>query len=112
MANAKVAMSSILETVAATANSVSSLINTTTKGVGMLDALVSKVSTEQKLRYKAEADMFVLGLVRESAERQALADIKVVEFCDKSPAHKAMYTKHYDRFSKLFAQELGTETPA
>lgn len=112
MATARIALASVLSTVSNTAESVSSLINVTTKGVGMLDAIVTKASTEQKLRHRAGSHLFVKNLIRESAEAEATANIQVLEFCAKSDAHKAQFQASYDEFSKLFASELGTETPA
>lgn len=91
MATARIALASVLDTVSQTANSVSSLINVTTKGVGMLDAIVTKASNEQALRHKAGAHLFVKNLIRESAEAEATANINVIQFCSKSEDHKKQF---------------------
>lgn len=101
MATAKIAIGEVLETVSQTAKSVSSLINVTTKGVGMLDAIVTKAATQQRKRYMFDSEMFDQNLVREYAQTSAEADIQVLEFCAKSEAHKDLFEKNFDRFSNL-----------
>jgi hypothetical protein len=109
MATAKVAIGSIMDTITQTAISVSSLVNTTNKGIGMLDALVTKVSDEQRLRYRADRHVFIKNLIRESSESQTAADLQVISFCSKSKEHKEMFEKNFDEFSNLFAEELPTK---
>lgn len=103
MATGKVAIASVMDTVTATANSVSALIHTTTKGIGMLDAIVTKASNEQQARHKVAAHTFVKNLIRDSAEEQAIADMQVINFCAKSADHKQMFEKNFNEISELFA---------
>lgn len=101
MATARIALSSIMDTVSQTANSVSALINVTTKGVGMLDAVVTKVSNEQRLRHKADAEVFKTNIIREYSEAEATANLQVIQFCNKSPDHKQLFETAFNRFSEL-----------
>lgn len=106
MATAKVAIGSIMDTITQTAISVSSVVQTANKGVGMLDALVTKVSTEQQLRYRADKHTFVKNLIREASEAQTAADLQVIQFCAKSSDHKDMFEKNFNEFSELFNDVL------
>lgn len=111
MATARIAMGSIMSTISQTANSVSALINTTTKGIGMLDAMVTKASDEQALRHKKDRRQFVKNLQREAAEEEASANIQVLEFCAKSNEHAKLYKTAFDEFGQLFAEELALASP-
>lgn len=106
MATSRIALASVLDTVAQTANAFTQVVTTTTKGIGMLDALVTKASNEQALRHKAGRHTFVKNLIRESASEQAIADLQVIDFCSKSAEHKKMYEKNFDEFSTLFAEDI------
>ena len=109
MTTAKATLGSVLETISQTANSVTSILNVTTKGIGMLDAMVTKVSSEQKLRHKADAATFVNNLIRECSEAEANADLQVITFCSKSEDHKRLYENAFNEFSALLKPEA---TPA
>ena len=105
MASAKLTLGSIFGTINDTANAVSSLVNTTTRGIGMLDAFVTKAANEQRKQHIADDAKFEETLLREFAQEQAEADLKVVEFCKKSADHERLYQKSYDRLNSLLNPE-------
>lgn len=109
MASTRLALGSVLDTVVGTANALSSVVNTTTKSVGMLDAFVTKAADEQALQHKKDRKVFIKSLIREAAQEQAQADLKALEFCKKSDAHDKLYTEHLSEFEQLFATELGLQ---
>lgn len=111
MANPK-AIQSIFTTVSKGAASISAIFDTTTRSIGMIDAIVSKASDEQKLRYRKERRTFVHNLVREASSEQAEADIIVLEFCAQSVQHDELYTASHKEFSDLFADELLAASPS
>lgn len=101
MATAKIALSSVMDAATSAANSVGAVFSVTTKGIGMLDAIVTKVSNEQKLRHKAGGHTFVKNLIRESAEAEAIANLNVLDFCNKSEQHKELFESAFNEFSAI-----------
>lgn len=101
MASSRIAFGSILATVSDTANAVSSIVNSATKSVGMLDTLVTEAATNQRIRAVVDREVFVDNLIRDSAMEAAEAGIKIEAFASKSPAHAELYTKAHSRFELL-----------
>lgn len=102
MASTKLAFGSILDTVVGTANAVSSVVNTATKSVGMLDAFVTKAAEEQAVQHTIDRSSFLENAIRQAAQEQAQADLKALEFCNKSSSHDQLYSEHLAKFRSLF----------
>lgn len=100
------ALTTIMTSVAKGAQAVGALFDSTTNSIGMLDALVTKASEDQRLRYRKERRTFVHNLVREASEEQSQSDLRVDEFCKQSPRHAELFNAAYSEFSELFADEL------
>ena len=109
---ARAALGSILGTINSTATSISAIVNTAGKSVGMLDAFVSKASEQQVIKQKVAREDFVNDLIRTCAETQTMANMAVVEFCSKSSAHAEQYATAYDRYSNLLAEYRPDAAPA
>lgn len=110
MATAKIALGSVLDSVAKTAGTISAVFDTANRSINMLDRFVGKASEEQALQYRKDKRTFVKNLVREAAEEQAQADIRVQDFRKQSADHTKFFDESYDEFSALFAEELGLAT--
>lgn len=100
------ALKATTQAIATVANTVSSVFSTTTKTVGMLDALVTKSSDEQRKRHLKDAEIFHQNLAHELAHDVAELDRKAHEYCSKNPDLAEKYTETYKSFlSKLQPQK-------
>ena len=77
MANKTAAVSSILTTVAKTANAAGQLIDAGTTFIGKLDAYATKSAQEQQDLYKAERKEFRANLINDFKSRKADADKEI-----------------------------------
>lgn len=113
MSSASSAFSSLLATVEGIANSVTSVANTTTKSIGMLDAFVTKAANEQRYAHVKDELNYEEDLLADYSRKRAEQDLKVVAFCSQSPVHKELYEKHYNKLAgalqKLKPQTATTE---
>jgi hypothetical protein len=91
MASLKLAYGAVLGTVAGAATSVSSVFTATNNSIAMLEAFITKASTEQKLNHLDEAELFVERLLDKHAEEVTKLKAKAEAFCAQSPAHRIEY---------------------
>lgn len=97
------ALASLATAVATSANTVTSLFTATTKGIGMLDAAVTKASNQQAARHVIDNEDFLNDLIRDSAHAQAEANRKVEDRCTKDPVYAGFYNEANARYSELLA---------
>lgn len=107
MATARIALGSIMDTVSQTANSVSALVNTTTKGIGMLDAFVTKAANEQKKQHIRAGLTFDEHLKIDFAREVTTLKTDADEFCNKSTRHKELFNEAYAQLE----QALNPKSP-
>lgn len=105
MATARVALGSIFRTVSDSANAVSSLVNTTTKSIGMLDKFVTKASEEQRKNHLRDGALFDENLRISFAEEKANLLLKAEEYCNKSELHKEHFNAAYAEMNALLNPE-------
>lgn len=97
MTNKTAAVASVLTTVAKTANTVGSVMDTVSDTIGMANAFVSKASAEQQDRYKIERVEFRANLISEAKSRKADADKEIaVKRNDKE------WAEFFDNASALY----------
>lgn len=97
------AIGSLMAAVATSANTVTSLFVAATKGIGMLDAAVTKAANEQAARHEIANEDFLNQLIRDSADAQATADRKVKERCNADPVYASFFETHHARYEALLA---------
>ena len=95
MATARLALASVLDTVSSTANSVTQLIGVTTKGIGMLDAAVTKAANEQRKNHVSAALLFDEQLQLEYATSVTTMKIKSDDFAQQSERHAELFNAAY-----------------
>ena len=102
------AVRSSLAAIATVANTVTSTFNVVTDTVGMLDALVSKASVDQRKRYDKEAKLFDKQLAhelsREISEMKRSAD----EYLAKNPELAPLYNETYNSFLAELNSKYGS----
>ena len=108
MATSRVAIGSVLATISDTANAVSSIVNTTTKSIGMLDALVTKASNEQRKRHIVDSLNFDQRLAHEHAQEVSNLTKTADEFVAQHPQYKEQYSSAYANVLSL----LNPDQPA
>lgn len=109
MSNARATFASVLGTVTATANTVTTTVSAINDAVGMANRLVKNASTQQEARLKASNESFIDNLIRDMSKQEAEADLREVEFMNKSAEHKTLYVKHFDKYSALLKGKPATE---
>ena len=105
MSTTRLAFGAILGTIQNAATTVTTALDATNNGVGMLSAFVTEASIDQKLRHVANREDFLENLIQERAEARALSAIKVETFCKKSAEHAKHYADAYATFTKLLRPE-------
>lgn len=101
MASAKLAFRSVMDTAVKTAGALNSVLDATTKTIGMADAFVSKVALEQQKTYAIGAAVFDNNLIRESAMEQATSDLAATEFRNVSEQHAQLFDQHLSSFEAI-----------
>jgi hypothetical protein len=91
----------VLGTVSDTAVAVSTTLGAVTKGVGMLDELVSVAALKQKARNIAELEQFAVSLQQDVAMEEIQRQVKVDEFLDKNDKYRTQYNAAVDRIGAL-----------
>lgn len=95
----------LLNTVQATANTVTSTLDAANTGVGMLTSFVTAAADNQRIRQVADKEVFIETLIQEKSFEQAQAKLKVQKFCLQSADHAQFYEASYDVFTKLLRPE-------
>ena len=103
MTTARVALSSVLDTVAKTAGSVTAVLDATTKGIGMLDAFVTKAASEQQKRHVKSGLIFDESLRLEYATEVTTMKTTADEFCNKSPRHEELFNQAYAEIAQALS---------
>ena len=95
----------LLNTVQATANTVTSTLDAANTGVGMLTSFVTAAADNQRIRQVADKEVFIETLIQEKSFEQAQAKLKVQKFCLQSKDHAEFYEQSYNVFTSLLRPE-------
>lgn len=101
MSTSRITFGAVLNTIQATANTATSLVDTANASIGMLSSFVALHADHQRVRHIADREDFRETLVREKAMERATSSMKIAKFMDQSPEHKEAYTAAYNRYSEL-----------
>ncbi len=112
-ATARMTLGSVLGTVGTAAVAVSSIFDTTTKGVGMLENYVDAALEEQRDRIAADSVDRIQRIGEEKATEMALRQLQVLKFCAQTPEHKTLFTTNYDKVMEAInARHVDEKTAA
>jgi hypothetical protein len=106
MATMRLTLSTVLDTVSTTANSVTGVLNTVSNSVAMANRYVEEASENQRIRQKADRLTFVDDLRKEKAEQLARTNRRIEEMCAKDEVYARHYAEAYDLFGDLLADEM------
>lgn len=110
MATSRLAVGSFMDAIVGITTTVSSVFNTTTKSVGMLDAFVTKASVEQTKQHIADDLAFNETLAHDHATNMSSLHLKAEEFCKKSPAHAKFYNSAYGELMSLIKPQAQSDS--
>lgn len=105
MANSRVALSSVLETVVVAASTLNGALNAASETIGMANAYVHEAAENQRIRQIADREVFIENLINEKAQERTIANVHVENLCKKSESHRKHYAESYDLFNKLLRPE-------
>ena len=109
MASLKLAYTAVLGTVTGAATSVSSVFTATNNSIGMLEAFISKASSEQKRTHLEEAELFEAKLLDRHSQDVTQLKASAEAFCSQTPAHRIEYDAAYANLKAKFAKLNPTE---
>lgn len=96
VANTRMTLGAVLGTIATTANTVTSTFDAVNKAIGMGNTAVSAAASRQKLRVSVDEHTYKTTLIREKAQEETEAKLKVLEFCAQSSDHADLYQSSFD----------------
>ena len=103
--SARITFGSILSSVQAAANTVTTTLDTATAVVGMASSFVQEAADNQQIRQIADKETFVESLIREKAMEEANSSISIKKFMNKSQEHAKFYQDSYTKFEELLRTE-------
>lgn len=95
----------MLNTVQSAATTITSTLDATARGVGMLTSYVEHAADQQKLRHIVDKESFVEELIRNKAYEDSQSAMRASKYCGQSAEHKATFEKAYSRYSTLLRPE-------
>lgn len=101
MSTSRATLAAAFGTLTTAANTVTSTFDAINDGIGMLNSTVKDARSKQSQRQLASQASFTDQLIRDMSRQEAEADLKELEFINKSADHKAAYEKHFERYSVL-----------
>ncbi len=100
MAQARVALASVLGTVDSVATSIGRTFDTVTTGVNMVHALAANAAKHQKLRHAAEESSFEERLKEEISLIDTQRQLEIRQFMAQSVEHAELFQSNFDRIQK------------
>ncbi|WP_347269713.1 hypothetical protein [Rhizorhabdus histidinilytica] len=91
----------LLGTVNEVATSVSSIFDTATKSINMLNRYVSEAAEKQALRSIVDTHGFKERLVEEKTMETVTRKLEIKSFCSQSQHHADLYQATYNEFLSL-----------
>lgn len=101
IANSRMTLGAILGSVATAADTVTSTFDALNKGIGMGNRLISDAAYRQSLRSVVDQHTFKTTLIREKAQEETLAKLKVLEFINKSADNAKFYEESFNELDAL-----------
>ena len=101
MANARLAASSLMDTVTNTANMLSSVVNVAADSVNMLGGYVSKHRTMQQQRTTIELDNFQNILIEETTMANLKRHELIADYVSAKPERAQKWDTEYERLTAL-----------
>lgn len=101
MASARMTVGTLLGTVNEVATSVSSIFDTATKSINMLNRYVSEAAEKQALRSIVDTHGFKERLVEEKTMETVTRKLEIKSFCSQSQHHADLYQATYNEFLSL-----------
>lgn len=105
MATARVATGSVLDTVTATANCLSTTVQTVGKSIEMLGRYVDKAAEQQRLQYKADMKTFKQRLAEESVLETQKRRVEITKWLAANPNCKAEYETELAEMIQLLEED-------
>jgi hypothetical protein len=102
-ANTRMTLGALLGSITTAANTITSTFDAANKGIGMLNRTVSDASDRQNLRSKVDAHTYKTTLIREKAQEETLANLKIAEFINTSPQHELFYKDSFNTLTELLS---------
>jgi vancomycin resistance protein YoaR len=109
MANARIAASSLMDTVTNTANMLSSVVNVAADSVNMLGGYVSKHRIMQQKRTLIELDNFENILVEETTLANVKRHETIEQFVTENESRRTKWNAEYERLSNLLSPKPQAE---
>lgn len=103
MSTARMTFGTVLSTVSASAQAITTTVNVATKAVGMLDTYVSDAAEKQALRSLVDMEQFEVRLQEEISMEDTERQLKIDEFIGQSNRHQELYQANFDRIGQLLA---------
>lgn len=100
-ANARLTAAALLGTVTTAASTVTNTFDALNKGIGMLNSAVNDAAHAQEKRSLVNRRNFVKNLVRETAQQEAEALVRIEDFLKSNPAAAKHYAAAHDELTEL-----------
>ena len=99
----RLTVGAVLGTVSTAATSITTVLNTATKSIDMLDQYVTAANSKLRMRLIADAEDFASQVTVEKATEITAREMGVLEFCAQSAKHKEVFENNYNRIASLLA---------
>ena len=103
MASSRLALNSVLGTVASLANSVGSIANTITTGIESVNDLAVNYRTNQQVRIKLDRVDFIDRMIEEKSEEVTLRQVRIEEYLAQNPTHLPIFNAAKAKFEAALA---------
>lgn len=100
-ASARLTIGALFGAVTTAANSVTSLLDVTTQGVGMVSTFVGDAATKQSIRSVVDMHGFEAALQEEKAQEMSARQLEIIKFVNISEDHQTLYKKNYDAIGSI-----------
>lgn len=101
MANARITLGSLFGAINSAATSVSSVFDTTTKGINMANKYVSDAAEKQHIRSVVDMHDYAERLAEEKAMEETLRKKEIIEFTKVSDENHQLFNESYNRIKSL-----------
>lgn len=100
---ARLTIAALFGAVSTAANSLTSVLDATTDGVGMIHTFVRDASTKQSIRSVVDMAVFEGALHEEKSQEIADRRNQVLSYCAQSAQHNTLYQAAYSEIGAILA---------
>lgn len=111
-ATARLTVGAIFGAISTAALSITSVLDATTDGVGMIHTFVNDAATKQSIRSVVDMDGFESALQDEQAQIMTSRQLGILEFRRQSKDHDELYTDNHARIGKLLEARRNARSKA